>query len=119
MSFGLTFEKILVIGLIALFVVGPERLPLFSSRLARMIREAREIFGGARSQFREEFGPELDQFKRATLDPLEGDPKRSVGAHRRDVKTEVRGQQDANEAPSEQRNRFASRSSVPFDPDVS
>ena len=40
MSFGLTFDKILIIAIIAVFLLGPERLPYYASQLARMVRRA-------------------------------------------------------------------------------
>ena len=38
MSFGLTFDKLLVLGIIAVFLLGPERLPYYASQLARLVR---------------------------------------------------------------------------------
>ena len=36
MSFGLTFDKLLIIGIIAVFLLGPDRLPYYASQLARL-----------------------------------------------------------------------------------
>ncbi len=119
MSFGLTFEKILVIGLIAIFVVGPDRLPLLSSKLARVIREARKFFLGAKTQLRDEFGPELDQFKRSASYPFTGESERSEGIRKVELTHADSRYERKNGAPSEQRNKFAPASAVPFDPDVS
>ena len=37
MSFGLTIEKLFLIGLVALLIVGPDRLPAYSAQLARLV----------------------------------------------------------------------------------
>ena len=37
-SFGLTFDKLLIIGIIAVFLLGPGRLPYYASQLARLVR---------------------------------------------------------------------------------
>ena len=36
--FGLTFEKILLIGIIAAFLLGPDKLPHYAAQLARLGR---------------------------------------------------------------------------------
>ncbi|MDP4688487.1 MAG: twin-arginine translocase TatA/TatE family subunit, partial [Pontimonas sp.] len=41
MSFGLTIEKLLVIGVIALFLIGPDRLPAYSAQFGRLVRQLR------------------------------------------------------------------------------
>ena len=40
MTFGLTFEKMLLIGLIAVLIIGPDRLPKAAEGFARMVRKA-------------------------------------------------------------------------------
>ena len=35
--FGLTFEKLLIIGVIAVFLLGPERLPHYAAQLGRLV----------------------------------------------------------------------------------
>ena len=118
-SFGLTFEKILIIGIIAIFLVGPDRLPLLSSKLARVIREVRKFFLGAKTQFREEFGPELDQFTRPASYPFTKESERRRDSRKDDLTDADSRHSRKNGAASEQRNDFSPASSVPFDPDVS
>ena len=45
MFFGLTIEKLLMIGVIAAFVVGPERLPRYAEALANFTKRARPCCG--------------------------------------------------------------------------
>ena len=75
---GLGFEKLLVIGLIALFLVGPDRLPDYAARLARFVRSARRMLDDAKDRVREEMGPEFDEEEWRKLDPRQYDPRRII-----------------------------------------
>jgi sec-independent protein translocase protein TatB len=37
MIFGLSFEKVLVIVIIAAFLIGPQKLPQYAAQLARLV----------------------------------------------------------------------------------
>lgn len=75
---GLGFEKLLVIGLIALFLVGPERLPDYAARLARFVRAARRMLDDAKDRVRDELGPDFDEEEWRKLDPRQYDPRRII-----------------------------------------
>ena len=76
--FGLTFEKLLVIGIIAVFLLGPERLPYYAGQFARLVRSLRDMANGARDRLREEMGPEFDEVDWKKLDPRQYDPRRII-----------------------------------------
>ena len=78
MSFGLTFEKLFVIGLIAVILLGPERLPYYASQLARLVRSLRDLANGAKDRMREEMGPDFDELDWKKLDPRQYDPRRII-----------------------------------------
>lgn len=78
MSFGLTFDKLLVIGIIALFLIGPDRLPGYAAQLARLVRSMRSMADGAKERMREELGPEFDDVDWRKLDPRQYDPRRII-----------------------------------------
>ena len=78
MSFGLTFDKILIILVIAVFLVGPDRLPGYAAQLARLTRSLRDMANGAKDRMREEIGPEFDEVDWAKLDPRKYDPRRII-----------------------------------------
>jgi len=65
----LNFTKLLVLGVIALIVFGPERLPAMAAQAGRALRELRRLLDGAESELRENLGPELSQFDIADLNP--------------------------------------------------
>lgn len=76
--FGLTFDKLLIIGVIAVFLLGPERLPYYASQLARLVRSLRDLASGAKDRMREEMGPEFDDVDWKKLDPRQYDPRRII-----------------------------------------
>jgi sec-independent protein translocase protein TatB len=77
-SFGLTFDKLLVIAIIAVFLLGPERLPYYASQLARLVRTLRTMANGAKDRMREEMGPDFDDIDWKKLDPRQYDPRRII-----------------------------------------
>jgi sec-independent protein translocase protein TatB len=73
--------EILVLALIGLFVLGPERLPGAIRWVSETVRTVREYAAGARDQLRNEIGPEFEELRK----PLEDlrqirdlDPRRAV-----------------------------------------
>ncbi|MEJ3405893.1 sec-independent translocase [Rathayibacter sp. YIM 133350] len=76
--FGLTFEKILLIGVIAVFVLGPEKLPHYAAQLGRLVRQLRDMANGAKDRMREEMGPEFDDVDWKKMDPRQYDPRRII-----------------------------------------
>lgn len=75
--FELSIEKLVVIGLIAAFLIGPERLPVYAAKLARLVRVVRSMADDAKGRLQEEMGPDFDaDWKR--LDPRQYDPRRII-----------------------------------------
>ena len=87
--FGLSIEKILVLVLVGLFVLGPERLPAAAAWAGKTIRQVKGFAAGASEQLHAEMGPELDQLRqpladlRAPLQELRAlrDPRSAVMRH--------------------------------------
>jgi sec-independent protein translocase protein TatB len=77
-SFGLTFDKLLIILVIAVFLVGPDRLPGYAAQLARLVKSLRGFADGARDRMRDEMGPEFDEVDWRKLDPRQYDPRRII-----------------------------------------
>lgn len=76
--FGLTFEKLLLIGVVAAFLLGPERLPQYATQLGALVRRLRGFGEGAKDRMREEMGPEFDEVDWKKLDPRQYDPRRII-----------------------------------------
>jgi sec-independent protein translocase protein TatB len=77
-SFGLTFDKLIIIAVIAVFLIGPDRLPGYAAQLARLVRSVRAMADGAKDRMREEMGPEFDEVDWKKLDPRQYDPRRII-----------------------------------------
>jgi sec-independent protein translocase protein TatB len=77
-SWGLTFEKLLLIGLIAVILIGPDRLPGYAAQFGRLIRSWRDMANGAKNRMREEMGPDYDDVDWKKLDPRQYDPRRII-----------------------------------------
>jgi len=99
---GLTIDKILVILVIAMFVLGPERLPMYAKKLGELVRSVKRMADGAKDRLRDEMGPEFDQVDWKQLDPRQYDPRRII----RDALLE-----DEKEAQAEARRSRAEQAS--------
>lgn len=123
MTFGLTFEKMLLIGLIAVLIIGPERLPGAAEAFARMARKAGEYLRDTKSRMRQEMGPEIDDVDWRKLDPRQYDPRRII----RDAlfeepqpPTPVQAMKTIAEpvAPRIVTQEFSATNGPPFDPEA-
>ena len=74
--FGLTFEKLVVIALIAALIVGPSRLPHYAQRLAETVRAVRAFLDAARERTEAETGISLEEWR--AMDLRRYDPRRIV-----------------------------------------
>lgn len=61
--------ELIVLGLVGLIVLGPDRLPGLARDAARMLRTLRELATGARTQLRDELGPEFADVDLRNLNP--------------------------------------------------
>jgi sec-independent protein translocase protein TatB len=61
--------EFMVLAIVGLVVLGPDRLPGLARDAARMLRTLRDMATGAREQLREELGPEFADVDLRTLNP--------------------------------------------------
>jgi len=76
--FGLTIDKLLILAVVAVFLLGPERLPHYAAQFARLIRSLRDMADGAKERMRDEMGPDFDDVDWKKLDPRQYDPRRII-----------------------------------------
>ena len=76
--FDINGGEFIILIVVALVVLGPERLPQYATQLAKLVREARTFALRAREQVREEMGEEFDDVDWKALDPRRYDPRRIV-----------------------------------------
>lgn len=67
--FDFNMIEIVVIAAMAIIFFGPERLPEFARKTARVIAYLRQIGNDARGQLRAELGPEFDDIRLSDLNP--------------------------------------------------
>lgn len=75
---GINGSELVVLAIIAVVVLGPERLPEYAAQLARLVKGLKRMATDAREQLREEVGPELDEVDWRKLDPRQYDPRRII-----------------------------------------
>ena len=75
---GLSFEKLIIVALIAVFIIGPERLPLYAGRLAALVQTLRGHSEAAKVRVKEELGDGFDVAEWKELDPRQYDPRRII-----------------------------------------
>ncbi|WDY57023.1 Sec-independent protein translocase protein TatB [Pseudomonas sp. PSKL.D1] len=74
--FEVGFTELLLVGIVALLVLGPERLPVAARTLGRGLGQARRAMQGLRAQMEREI--ELPQFDSAPLQRLEQEIRQGV-----------------------------------------
>jgi len=109
---GLTFDKIFIVLLIALFVIGPDKLPVYAKRLGEFVRSVKHMADGAKDRLRDEMGPEFDDVDWKQLDPRQYDPRRIIRdallEDEREAQAETR-KAKAMEAAQARRDRVQAR----------
>lgn len=76
--FGVNGWEIVLLALIAVFVLGPDRMPEYAAKLARGIRRLRVMAEGAKGQLKDQLGPEYEDINWRQYDPRQYDPRRIV-----------------------------------------
>lgn len=61
--------ELVVLAIVGLIVLGPDRLPGLARDAAQMLRTLRDLATGARQQLRDELGPEFADVDLRTLNP--------------------------------------------------
>jgi sec-independent protein translocase protein TatB len=61
--------EIFVLGMLALIIFGPERLPGLAKDAAKALKQIRETAQGARTQLKSELGPEFADVDLESLNP--------------------------------------------------
>lgn len=75
---GINGAEFLVLIVVALLVVGPERLPGYAEQLASWVRTLRRFLGTARERVASELGEDAADVDWSQLDPRRYDPRRIV-----------------------------------------
>jgi len=76
--FGLSAEKFLILALLAVLILGPERLPYYAKQLGEWARKAKRMVDNAQVQMKSELGDGFEDLDWKKLDPRQYDPRRIV-----------------------------------------
>ena len=129
--------ELVVLVIVGLIVLGPERLPGLARDAGRLLRTLRELAQGARTQLRDELGPEFADLDLRNLNPktalrraVLGDdfdaddyrfsPKQYLQDAMADEPEQPVSMTKANGAPPRRRPRpyAAPEQATPYDPDA-
>ncbi len=78
MTFGINGAELIILALLAVLILGPEKLPEYARKLTEWIRNLRRMAEGAKTQFREETGTDFDEIDWKKYDPRQYDPRRII-----------------------------------------
>jgi sec-independent protein translocase protein TatB len=76
--FDINGGEFLILLVVAVFVIGPERMPEYAAKLAKLVKQLRALADTAKVQLREQMGPEFDDVDWKQFDPRQYDPRRIV-----------------------------------------
>lgn len=76
--FGLSFEKLFLVAIIAGLVLGPHRLPGYAHQLGQYVRNLRNFVDATRSAAERDMGISLQRTEWESLDLRQYDPRRIV-----------------------------------------
>lgn len=76
--FGLGGEELIFIVILALLIIGPERLPEYARKVAEYARAAKRYVNETKTKVGEELGPEFSDVDWQKLDPRQYDPRKIV-----------------------------------------
>lgn len=76
--FGINGSELIILALLAVVVLGPEKLPEYTQKFAQLIKSLRGMAEGAREKLREEAGDEIADIDWRRLDPRQYDPRKII-----------------------------------------
>jgi sec-independent protein translocase protein TatB len=119
--FDINGWEFLVLLVAALLVIGPERMPEYSAKLARMVKQIRGLADAAKVQLREQMGPDFDDVDWKQYDPRQYDPRRIVREALMDDGPDVGPSSDSKPDPAKGQSpvkRHDPQRSTPYDEDA-
>lgn len=76
--FGINGGELIVLIVLALLLLGPEKIPEYLRTLREWVHKARRLAEGAKEQFKEETGTDFDEVDWQKYDPRQYDPRRVI-----------------------------------------
>ena len=111
--FDINSWEFVILVIATVFVIGPERMPEYAAKLAKLVRQLRAMADTAKVQLREQMGSEFDDVDWKQYDPRQYDPRRIVREALADE-----GEGEVQTSSGEQGGEFKTPSAVRrYDPD--
>ena len=76
--FDINGGEFLILLVVAVLVIGPERLPKYAEQLGQLAKRAKALLQETKSRVDDELGDDLKDVDWAALDPRKYDPRRIV-----------------------------------------
>lgn len=76
--FGINGSELIILAILAVVILGPERLPEYAAQLGRFVKQLKTMAAGAKEQLREEVGDDIVDMDWRKLDPRQYDPRRII-----------------------------------------
>lgn len=76
--FGINGGELIILIVLALLLLGPEKIPEYLRKLREWVHKARLLAEGAKEQFKEETGTDFDEVDWKKYDPRQYDPRRVI-----------------------------------------
>ncbi|MGB8382523.1 MAG: Sec-independent protein translocase protein TatB [Dermatophilaceae bacterium] len=116
--FDINGWELIVLVVVAIVVLGPERLPEYAGRMARGVRQLRAMAEGARAQLKEQMGPEFDDINWRQYDPRQYDPRRIVREALMEEPSPTPDKPSSAPAPSPSSRTHDPSRATPWDPEA-
>lgn len=114
--FGISGGEAIIILIVALVIIGPERLPEYAEKLKDMVKSIRRYATGATDDLKATLGPEFSDLDWRKLDPRQYDPRVIVRqALLEDDEEQNRHQYEASTVAAPTVRRLARGERAPFD----
>ncbi|MER6986432.1 Sec-independent protein translocase TatB [Micrococcus luteus] len=76
--FGINGSEFIILAVLAIVILGPEKLPEYTRAFTDWLRVMRDKAEGAKAQFKEETGTDFDEVDWRKYDPRQYDPRRII-----------------------------------------
>lgn len=75
---GINFYELIVLLVLAMVIIGPQRLPEYAKNLTNWVRKLRSMADDAKDKFKEETGTDFNEVDWRKYDPRQYDPRRII-----------------------------------------
>ena len=76
--FDINGGELIIIVVLAVLLIGPERLPGYAAQLASLVKRGKRLLQDTKTRVDTELGPEFKDVDWSKLDPRQYDPRRIV-----------------------------------------